>query len=102
MALQILALMSCIAEHMPQPLDAVCLLHSLPASRHPFNLHLMQSISLQGLRTLKVPAVVQALDLYRQLLAGQDADPLFHTYAAACLYYMGLYDQAEAAASEVS
>ena len=62
----------------------------------------MQSISLQGLRTLKVPAVVQALDLYRQLLAGQDADPLFHTYAAACLYYMGLYDQAEAAASEVS
>ena len=49
----------------------------------------------------KVPAFVQALDLYRQLLAAQDADPLLHTFAAACLYYIGLYDQAEAAANEV-
>lgn len=49
----------------------------------------------------KVAACVQALNLYRQLLAGEDADPLFNTYAAACLYYMGLYDQAEVAANEV-
>lgn len=62
----------------------------------------VQVSKLQRLLTHKVPAFVQALDLYRQLLAGQDADPLFHTYAAACLYYMGLYDQAEAAANEVN
>lgn len=60
---------------------------------------MFQHISPQGLLTRFLH--VQALELYRQLLAGEDADPLFHTYAAACLYYMGLYDQAEAAANEV-
>ncbi|KAL3161442.1 hypothetical protein ABBQ32_010328 [Trebouxia sp. C0010 RCD-2024] len=34
------------------------------------------------------------------MLDREDADPIFHIYAAACLYYMGLYDQAEAAAEQ--
>lgn len=59
-------------------------------------------ISLPSLIAANILALTQALDLYRQLLAREDADPIFHTYAAACLYYMGLYDQAEAAANEVA
>ncbi len=43
----------------------------------------------------------QALDIYKQLLAEEDPDPILHTYAAACLYYMGLYEEAEATAAEV-
>lgn len=44
----------------------------------------------------------QALELYKQILAGEDPDPIFHLYAAGCLYYMGVYDEAEAAANEVA
>jgi hypothetical protein len=40
----------------------------------------------------------QALALYRQLLAQPDPDPTHHTYAAACLFYMGSYEEAEDAA----
>ena len=47
------------------------------------------------------PPLTQALALYRQMLDKEDADPIFHVYAAACLYYMGLYDQAEASAEQV-
>ena len=49
-----------------------------------------------------ISCLEQALELYKQLLAGEDPDPIFHLYAAGCLYYMGVYDEAEAAASEVA
>jgi intraflagellar transport protein 56 len=41
----------------------------------------------------------KALKLYRELLGGDDPDPMYHVYAAACLYYMGLYNDAQVAAS---
>ncbi len=41
------------------------------------------------------------MEIYKQLLAEEDPDPIFHTYVAACLYYMGLYEEAEASAAEV-
>lgn len=43
----------------------------------------------------------KALHLYKQLLAAggeEGSDPLYHIYAAACYYYMGLYREAEEAA----
>lgn len=43
----------------------------------------------------------KALHIYRELLAQPDPDPQYHTYAAACHYYMGLYKEAEAAAQQV-
>lgn len=42
----------------------------------------------------------KALHIYRELLAMPDPDPQYHTYAAACHYYMGLYKEAEAAAQQ--
>lgn len=41
------------------------------------------------------------MEIYKQLLAEEDPDPIFHTYVAACLDYMGLYEEAEASAAEV-
>ncbi len=41
------------------------------------------------------------MEVYKQLLAEENPDPVFHTYVAACLYYMGLYEEAEASAAEV-
>lgn len=43
----------------------------------------------------------QALRLYRELLAGPDPDPLFYLYCSACLYYMGLFKEAEQEAMQV-
>ena len=43
----------------------------------------------------------QALNIYKELLALDDPDPLYYIYAAACYYYMGLYKEAEAAALQV-
>jgi hypothetical protein len=45
---------------------------------------------------------LQALRLYRELLAGGDPDPMYYLYCSACLYYMGLYKEAEAEAAQVS
>ena len=45
---------------------------------------------------------MQALAIYKQLLAEEDPDPVYYTYAAACLYYMGLYGEAESMALQVS
>lgn len=44
----------------------------------------------------------QALALYQELLQQEDPDPLYHTYSAACYYYMGLTQQAEEAVQAVS
>lgn len=41
------------------------------------------------------------MEIYKQLLAEEDPDPILHTYLAACLYYIGLYEEAEASAAEV-
>ena len=49
----------------------------------------------------RVSPAAQALNIYKQLLAEEDADPILYTYTAACQYYMGLYDDAEATAAEV-
>jgi intraflagellar transport protein 56 len=43
----------------------------------------------------------QALAVYQELLLGPDPDPLYHTYAAACCYYLGLTQQAEEEALQV-
>lgn len=43
----------------------------------------------------------QALNMYKELLAMPDPDPLYYTYAAACEYYMGMYKEAEATALKV-
>ena len=45
---------------------------------------------------------MQALAIYKQLLAEEDPDPVYYTYAAACLYYMGLYGEAESMALQVT
>ena len=38
----------------------------------------------------------KALDTYRYLLRREsDPDPTYHTFAAACLFYLGQYDEAE-------
>jgi len=37
----------------------------------------------------------KAADVYKQLLKSEDPDPTFHTYRAACLFYMGEYKEAE-------
>ncbi|BBN20111.1 intraflagellar transport protein 56 [Marchantia polymorpha subsp. ruderalis] len=37
----------------------------------------------------------KALDVYRELLESPNADNVFHNYAAACLFYMGLYQEAQ-------
>ena len=42
----------------------------------------------------------KALKIYRDISVGEDADPMYHIYAAACLYYMGLYQEAEDEASQ--
>jgi hypothetical protein len=47
-------------------------------------------------------AVLQALALYQELLQQEDPDPLYHTYSAACYFYMGLTQQAVAAAAKVT
>lgn len=44
---------------------------------------------------------MQALALYQELLRQEDPDPLYHTYSAACYYYMGQTQQAEAAVQQV-
>lgn len=46
-------------------------------------------------------ADTQALAVYQELLRQEDADPLYHTYSAACYYYMGQTQQAEEAAQQV-
>lgn len=46
--------------------------------------------------------MMQALALYQELLRLEDPDPLYHTYSAACYYYMGQTQQAEEAAQQVS
>ena len=40
----------------------------------------------------------KALKLYAELLSGPEPDPAHHSYRAACLFYMGAYPEAEAAA----
>lgn len=40
--------------------------------------------------------------MYKNLLAEADPDPVLYTYAAACLYYMGSYDDAMAMAAQAS
>lgn len=42
----------------------------------------------------------KALKLYRELATTEGADPLYHVYAGACLYYMGLYEEAQAEAEK--
>ena len=42
----------------------------------------------------------KALKLYKELATTEDADPMYHVYAGACMYYMGLYEEAEAEASK--
>lgn len=37
----------------------------------------------------------KALDVYKELLKGDDPDPLYYLYIAGCYYYMGLYSQAQ-------
>jgi intraflagellar transport protein 56 len=37
----------------------------------------------------------KALAIYKELLAFEDPDPMYYVYSAACLYYMGLYKDAE-------
>lgn len=44
---------------------------------------------------------LQALALYQELLHQDDPDPLYHTYSAACCYYMGLTQEAAEAAAKV-
>lgn len=44
---------------------------------------------------------MQALAVYQELLRQEDPDPLYHTYSAACYYYMGLTQQAEEAVQQV-
>ena len=36
----------------------------------------------------------KALELYRALLRDPDPDPTHHVFAAACLFYLGRYDEA--------
>ena len=36
--------------------------------------------------------------LYKELLEMPETDPVYHTYSAACLFYMALYDEAREAA----
>eukprot|EP00217_Crustomastix_stigmatica_P015940 CAMPEP_0183789418 /NCGR_PEP_ID=MMETSP0803_2-20130417/410_1 /TAXON_ID=195967 /ORGANISM="Crustomastix stigmata, Strain CCMP3273" /LENGTH=557 /DNA_ID=CAMNT_0026033587 /DNA_START=70 /DNA_END=1743 /DNA_ORIENTATION=+ len=38
---------------------------------------------------------LKALNCYRELLRAPDPDPTYHTYSAACLFYMGQYKEAE-------
>jgi tetratricopeptide (TPR) repeat protein len=40
----------------------------------------------------------KALMLYKELLEMPETDPVYHTYSAACLFYMALYDEAREAA----
>jgi tetratricopeptide (TPR) repeat protein len=40
----------------------------------------------------------KALLLYKELLEMPDTDPMYHTYAAACLFYMADYNEAHEAA----
>jgi len=42
----------------------------------------------------------KALKIYRDLLTWPDPDPTYHTYAAACLFYMGCYAEAEEAVQQ--
>lgn len=44
---------------------------------------------------------LQALALYQELLRQDDPDPLYHTYSAACHYYMGLMQRAAESAQQV-
>jgi len=37
----------------------------------------------------------KSLDVYRELLRAPDPDPTYHTYSAACLFYMAKYKEAE-------
>nr|A8JA42.1 RecName: Full=Intraflagellar transport protein 56; AltName: Full=Abnormal dye filling protein 13; AltName: Full=Tetratricopeptide repeat protein 26 homolog; Short=TPR repeat protein 26 homolog [Chlamydomonas reinhardtii]8BD7_E Chain E, Intraflagellar transport protein 56 [Chlamydomonas reinhardtii]8BD7_O Chain O, Intraflagellar transport protein 56 [Chlamydomonas reinhardtii] len=37
----------------------------------------------------------KALVIYKELLQHEDPDPMFFVYSAACLYYMGMYKEAE-------
>lgn len=48
-----------------------------------------------------IATVPQALALYQELLRQEDPDPLYHTYSAACYYYMGLTQEAMDAVSKV-
>ena len=40
------------------------------------------------------------LQVYQELLAKPDPDPVFHLYAACCLYYLGLHADAEVEANK--
>jgi len=42
----------------------------------------------------------KAIDLYDEVLASRDADPVVHVYKACCLYALCLYDEAEVAAKQ--
>lgn len=46
-------------------------------------------------------SVCQALAIYQELLHQEDPDPMYHTYCAACHYYMGLTSEAEEAVQKV-
>ena len=45
---------------------------------------------------------LQALSIYKELLAQADPDPVLYIYAAACLYYMGSYNEAMDMADQAS
>jgi hypothetical protein len=67
---------------------------------------LKASLKLEDARTQKQllgldRTPMQALALYQELLRQEDPDPLYHTYSAACYFYMGQTQQAEAAVQQV-
>jgi Flp pilus assembly protein TadD len=56
---------------------------------------------LRGTCLFRTAPPMQALAIYQELLRQEDPDPLYHTYSAACYYYMGQTQQAEAAVQQV-
>ncbi len=44
---------------------------------------------------------LQALTIYKELLAFDDPDPMYYVYAGACYYYIGLYKEAETTTLQV-
>jgi intraflagellar transport protein 56 len=44
--------------------------------------------------------IISTGQVYQELLAQPDPDPTFHLYAACCLFYLGLYVEAEAEANK--
>lgn len=47
------------------------------------------------------PINTQALQVYRELLAFDDPDPMYYVFMGACYYYMGMFKEAEESASQV-